>query len=68
MEKYRIFKITYQVVDPSQLDNLPCIYPIEILEGYAVQVRGALFWHTIKLFKKIRPAYVLLNHLNEKEE
>lgn len=68
MEEYRICKVAYQIGGFPQLDGSPSICPAEYIERYAVQKHGILFWHTIKLFKKIRPAFRLLNHLKEKEE
>jgi len=41
--------------------------PTHYVEQYIVQVRGLLFWRTVKEFRKIRPAVELLHVLNTEE-
>lgn len=72
MEKYRVVKEEAQVADVYK-DGFP--FPsynssdVITIKRYLVQVRGFLFWHTVKSFKKILPAARLLKHLrNLKEE
>jgi hypothetical protein len=72
MEKYRVVKEEAQVADVYN-DGFP--FPsynnsdVITIKRYLVQVRGFLFWHTVKSFKKILPAARLLRHLrNLKEE
>ena len=72
MEQYRVVKEETQVADVYN-DGFP--FPsydssdVITIKRYLVQVRGFLFWHTVKSFKKILPAARLLRHLrNLKEE
>lgn len=72
MEQYRVVKEETQVADVYN-DGYP--FPsynssdVITIKRYLVQVRGFLFWHTVKSFKKILPAARLLRHLrNLKEE
>lgn len=72
MEQYRVVKDETQVADVYN-DGFP--FPsydssdVITIKRYLVQVRGFLFWHTVKSFKKILPAARLLRHLrNLKEE
>ena len=65
MEQYRLIKVEEQVGDPNDIG-----YPFPSYDGsdvititrYLVQVRGFIFWHTVKTFKKILPAARLLKH------
>lgn len=72
MEQYRVVKEETQVADVYN-DGFP--FPsynssdVITIKRYLVQVRGFLFWNTVKSFKKILPAARLLRHLrNLKEE
>ena len=72
MKQYRVVKDETQVADVYN-DGFP--FPsydssdVITIKRYLVQVRGFLFWHTVKSFKKILPAARLLRHLrNLKEE
>lgn len=72
MEQYRVVKEETQVADVYN-DGFP--FPsynssdVITIKRYLVQVRGFLFWHIVKSFKKILPAARLLRHLrNLKEE
>lgn len=66
MEQYRLIKVEEKVGDPNDIG-----YPFPSYDGsdvititrYLVQVRGFIFWHTVKTFKKILPAARLLKHL-----
>ena len=66
MEQYRLIKVEQQIDDPKDIG-----YPFPSYDGsdvititrYLVQVRGFIFWHTVKTFKKILPAARLLRHL-----
>jgi len=66
MEKYRVVKEEAQEADVYN-DGFP--FPsynssdVITIKRYLVQVRGFLFWHTVKSFKKILPAARLLKHL-----
>ena len=68
MEQYRVVKEETQVADVYN-DGFP--FPsynssdVITIKRYLVQVRGFLFWHTVKSFKKILPAARLLKHLRE---
>ena len=68
MEQYRVLKEETQVADVYN-DGFP--FPsynssdVITIKRYLVQVRGFLFWHTVKSFKKILPAARLLKHLRE---
>ena len=72
MDEYRVIKEQTTLGDITNEG-----YPFPAYDGsdvititrYLVQVRGFLFWHTVKAFKKILPAARLLRHLrNLKEE
>ena len=66
MEQYRVVKEETQVADVYN-DGFP--FPsynnsdVITITRYLVQVRGFIFWHTVKTFKKILPAARLLKHL-----
>ena len=62
MEEYRFIRVSYPIGNPSDDFNPP-----QYIERYEVQVKGFLWWHTIKSFKKIRPAYMLLTTLKQEE-
>lgn len=67
---YRIRKIEFDMNDRSLVDDMLNPNPYvetNIVTRYAVQVRGLIFWHTVKMFKKIRPAARLLHFLNHKD-
>lgn len=63
--EYRIRKQVYIINDTWPEDELR---PREIVTTFAVQVRSFIFWHTVKEFKKIRPASELLTILKQKEQ
>jgi len=71
MDQYRIRK-TQTGMGPFDYndDFQPLNYqlPVDIITLYEVQVRGLLFWHTIKAFRSIRKAAKLLHVLRELEE
>lgn len=66
MDEYRDIKEETLVGDPLNEG-----YPFPAHDGsdiikitrYVVQVKGFIFWHTVKAFKKILPAARLLHHL-----
>ena len=65
---YRIKKQYYGVVLTEDDFTKPeIIQQVNSLEGvrfyYAVQVRGLLFWHTVKVFETIRAAAEFLHEL-----
>lgn len=63
MEQYRVIKEECPI---NQQENNPFSCHVgEVITFYLVQVKGLFFWHTIKIFKKIRPAAKLLRHLRE---
>lgn len=55
------------VTDPSANDFYTASFKTESIEDircyYAVQVRGLLFWHTVKVFETIRAAAEFLHEL-----
>ncbi len=68
MENYRIVKVEYDVNNPSLGEELMNPYhELRIMTRYAVQVRGLFWWHTVKEFKKIRPAARLYHHLRDED-
>lgn len=68
MENYRIIKVEYDVNNPSFGEDLVNPYhEPNFVKQYLVQVRGFLWWHTVKAFKKIRPAVRLYHHLRDKD-
>ena len=64
---YRVKKQYYGVVvtEPNDFDGFrPSAEPAgEIYGYYAVQVRGLIFWHTVKVFETIRSAAEFLHEL-----
>lgn len=63
MEKYRVVKEEFPI--NQQENNLFSCHVGEVITFYRVQVKGFFFWHTIKMFKRIRPAAKLLRYLRE---
>lgn len=66
-DDYRIRKVTIDMNERSMEDYLNPYYEPCIVTRYVVQVRGFLWWHTVKVFKKIRPAARLLHFLKHKD-
>ena len=72
LNEYRVIKESHIVASNNDGYTFP-VYDdcgdAMIITRYLVQVRGFLFWHTVKAFKKILPAARLLRHLrNLKDE
>ena len=71
-DEYRIVKVSYAVGDliPGVPAELRDLFPEarQIITRYEVQVKGTFLWHTIKQFRKIRPAFRLLTLLKDKED
>lgn len=66
MEDYRVIKVENTIGDPlNEGSPFPAYDGSDVITitRYLVQVRGFLFWHTVKAFKKIMPAARLLRHL-----
>lgn len=68
-DDYRIRKISFDMNDALTNDimNPNPYHEPHIVTRYVVQVRGFLWWHTVKVFKKIRPAARLLHFLRHKD-
>ncbi len=66
-ENYRIRKIVFDANDTGTIDNPNPYHEPLYVTRYLVQVRGFLWWHTVKVFKKIRPAARLLHFLRHKD-
>lgn len=66
-EDYRVRKVTIDMNERSMEDYLNPYHVPNFVTRYVVQVRGFIFWHTVKTFKKIRPAARLLNFLKHKD-
>lgn len=67
-EDYRIRKVVFDTNDRSFTDEITNPYhEPNFVTRYVVQVRGFIFWHTVKTFKKIRPAARLLHFLKHKD-
>ena len=62
--KYRIIKKFFMVYSFCREEEYN---PPETIIFFAVQVKGFLFWHTVKEFQKIRQACELLNILKQEE-
>lgn len=65
-DDYRIRKVTINM-NGSMEDYLNPYHETCLVTRYVVQVRGFLWWHTVKAFKKIRPAARLLHFLKHKD-
>lgn len=66
MDEYRVIKEEMLVGDPlNEGSPFPTYDGRDIIKftRYVVQVKGFIFWHTVKAFKKILPAARLLHHL-----
>ena len=66
-DDYRIRKITIDMNQRSLEDVMNPYHEPCFVTRYVVQVRGFLWWHTVKVFKKIRPAARLLHFLKHKD-
>lgn len=69
-EEYRICKVAFDVGGFALQNNEMMMQPVEsnIVERYEVQVKGTFMWHTVKAFKKIRPAVRLYHYLKGLKE
>lgn len=66
-DDYRIRKVTIDMNERSMEDYLNPYHEQCLVTRYVVQVRGLLWWHTVKAFKKIRPAARLLHFLKHND-
>lgn len=69
-EEYRICKVAFDLGGFAYPNDDMMMRPVgtNIVERYEVQVKGTFMWHTVKTFKKIRPAVRLYHYLKGLKE